>query len=267
VARLSGDLAVAREYLGWFEAHGLINGANIARRYFPRLASSTALSTAKPGTSHRLEMLGSMRVLIGGSSEPVRGGKRKELLALLLEARIMGRSEVSRLNLFDTLYPDTNESQAYAALSSLVYQLRELCGPETILSSDGGYALSGITSDAETFLETGDTRLWRGEYLEGSDLGVGETVRETLYLALRNRAESLLETDPTEVVRVGRLLCAADPYDLESLRLTLRALRASDNHKSLKSTYARARTGLLEIGEVLPERWMDFLETPTGKST
>jgi hypothetical protein len=61
-------------------------------------------------------------------------------------------------------------------------------------------------------------------------------------------------------------LCSADPYDLEGLRLTLRALRAGDNHKSLKSTYARARTHLLEIGEALPERWTDFLETPTGKS-
>ena len=91
-------------------------------------------------------------------------------------------------------------------------------------------------------------------------------VRETLHLALRNRAETLLETDPTEAVRVGRLLCAADPYDLKGLRLTLRALRTSDNHKNLKSTYACARTNLLEIGEVLPERWADFLEVPTGKT-
>jgi hypothetical protein len=144
--------------------------------------------------------------------------------------------------------------------------LREQFGPDTIRSSDGGYALGRITSDAETFLETGDTHLWRGEYLEGSDLGVGETVRETLHLALRNRAETILETDPNEAVRVGRLLCAADPYDLESLRLTLRALRASDNHKSLKSTYARARTAMLEIGEVLPQNWANFLEAPIGKT-
>jgi DNA-binding SARP family transcriptional activator len=178
----------------------------------------------------------------------------------------MGRSEVSRLDLLDALYPDSEENQASAALSNLVYHLREQFGPNTVLSSDGGYALGGITSDAEVFLETGNTRLWRGEYLEGSDLGGGETVRETLHLALRNRAVSLLESDPTEAVRVGRLLCSADPYDLESLCLTLRALRASDNHKSLKNTYARARTVLLEIGEVLPERWTDFLETLTGKT-
>ena len=268
VARLSDDLTLAREYLGWFEAHGLINGVNIARHYFPQIAPSATTSTAKPETSHCLEVLGPMRVLNAGTPEPVRGGKRKELLALLLEARIMGRSEVSRLNLFDALYPDTSEAQANAALSSLVYQLREQFGSDIILSSDGGYALAGITSDAEAFLQTGNTRLWRGEYLEGSDLGGDETVRETLHLALRDRAEPLLETDPNEAARVGRLLCAADPYDRESLRLTLRALRVAENHKSLKSTYARARTDLLEIGEVLPERWMDFLEipTPTGKS-
>jgi tetratricopeptide (TPR) repeat protein len=268
IASLKGDFESAKRCLTWFESHGLINGVKLVHHAFPKLRSERAgpKEVNDRHLAHRLEALGTMQLLIGGKPEPVRGGKRKEFLAALLEARIMGRSEISRLDLFDTLYPDTQETQASAALSSLVYQLRELCGPDTILSSDGGYALGRVTSDAETFLETGDTRLWRGAYLEGSDLGVGATVRETLHLALRNRAESLLETDPNEVVRVGRLLCSADPYDFESLRLTLRALRASDNHKSLKSTYARARTGLLEIGEVLPERWMDFLETPTGKT-
>ena len=139
-------------------------------------------------------------------------------------------------------------------------------GSNIIASTEAGYALGGITSDAEVFLETGDTRLWRGEYLEDMNLSGDDTVRETLHLALRSRAEFLLETDPNEAARVGRLLCAADPYDRESLRLTLRALRAADNHKSLKNTYARARIDLLEIGEVLPERWADFLETPTGKT-
>jgi hypothetical protein len=109
--------------------------------------------------------------------------------------------------------------------------------------------------------------LWRDEYLEGSDLGVGGTVSETLYLDLRNRAETLPETDYNEAVRVGRLLYSANPYDLEGLRLTVRALRACDNHKNLKSTHARSKTDLLEIGEVLPERWTDFLKTPVGKST
>ena len=45
----------------------------------------------------RLEVLGTMRVSIQGRPEAVRGGKRRELLALLLEARLTGRAEVSRL--------------------------------------------------------------------------------------------------------------------------------------------------------------------------
>ena len=269
--RLRNDLESARVRLDWLRERGMTKAVSAGLRLFPELAGDAIEADFKPQIGLQLQVLelqvlGKMQLLTSGKPEPVRGGKRKELLAALLEARIMGRSEISRLDLFDTLYPDTLEAQASAALSSLVYQLRELFGPETILSSDGGYTLGGITSDAQAFLETGDTRLWRGAYLEGGDLSLGETVRETLHLALRNRAETLLETDPTEAARVGRLLCSADPYDLENLRLTLRALRAADNHKGLKSTYARARTGLLEIGEVLPERWADFLETATGKS-
>jgi tetratricopeptide (TPR) repeat protein len=264
--RLRNDVKSARGRLEWFRERGLINAVNQGLRLFPGIASNVSEVSPNPRTEVQLQVLGPTQVLIAGKPEPVRGGKRKELLALLLEARIAGRSEVSRLDLFDTLYPDTNEAQASTTLASLVFRLRELFGPNIVVSTEAGYALGGITSDAETFLETGETRLWRGQYLEGSDLGGDETVRETLHLALLNRGEFMLETDPNEVVRVGRLLCAADPYDLESLRLTLRALRASDNHKSLKSTYARARTDLLEIGEVLPERWAEFLEMPTGKS-
>jgi tetratricopeptide (TPR) repeat protein len=262
--RLRNDVESARGRLEWFRERGMIKSVHAGLRLFPELARDVI--ETEPRAIAQLQVLGSVQMLIATKPEPVRGGKRKELLALLFEARIMGRNEISRLNLIDVLYPDMLETQASAALRNLVYQLRDLYGNDAIHSSTGGYALGGITSDAEAFLETTDTRLWRGEYLEGRNLGADETVRETLHLALRDRAESLLETDPGEVVRVGRLLCAADPYDLESLRLTLRALRASDNHKNLKSTYARACTDLLEIGEVLPERWADFLEMQIGKS-
>jgi hypothetical protein len=264
--RLRNDLDSARDRLEWFRERGLNNAVATGLRLFPELASDKSRTSPESRIGAQLQVLGPMRMLIAGNTEPMRGSKRKELLALLLEARITGRSEVSRLNLFDALYPDSSEAQANAALSSLVYQLRELFGPNVVLSTDTGYALGGITSDAEVFLETGDTRLWRGDYLEGLQLESSDAVRETLHLALRHGAEPLLEVDPTEAARVGRLLCGSDPYDLESLRLTLRALRAADNHKGVKSTYARARMCLLEIGEVLPEQWADFLETPTGKT-
>ena len=104
-----------------------------------------------------------------------------------------------------------------------------------------------------------------GSYADGLNLErTNETVRETLHLALQNHAEKLLETDPTEAARVGRLLCDADAYDLQALRLTISALRAAKNHKTLSRVYNQSREGLLEIGEVLPMRWQDFLETPIG---
>jgi hypothetical protein len=146
-----------------------------------------------------------------------------------------------------------------------VYQLREIGGSSVIVTTQNGYALGEVISDAETFLETGDTRTWRGAYLDGLEFErINQTVLETLHLALQTHAEQLLRTDPIEAARVGRLLCDADAYDLGALRLTLNALRAVKNHKTLARIYNQARGGLLEIGEVLPERWQDFLETAIG---
>ena len=269
IARLSRDIERAQKHLEWFEARGVVNGINILHRYFPALTIKGVAQTASQGApkpASSLEVLGPMQLRLESTITPLRGGRRKEFLAMLLEARVAGRHQVSRLDLLDALYPDLGENQASAALTNLTYQLRELCGPNAVLTTDGGYALGEIGSDAEDFLESGNTRLWRGSYLEGTELDGSETVRETLHRALLGRAEIVLETDPPEAARIGRLLCEADPYDLESLRLTLKALRARANHKSLKSIYARARTNLLEIGEVLPEDWADFLRTPIGKT-
>jgi tetratricopeptide (TPR) repeat protein len=263
IDRLNGDATSAQKRLQWFEEHGLKNAENIARRYFPEAQNHHSRGSryeAKSG--FQLEVLGPMQLRVEGTITTLRGGKRKELLTVLLEARIMGKREVSRLDLMDAFYPNAIEAQANAALTDVVYQLRERCGSNAIVTTEGGYALGQVGSDAEDFLETGETRLWRGAYLDG-DHG-GETVRETLQLALRVRAEALLETDPIEAARVGRLLSQADPYDLEYLRLTLRALRAGANHKSLTRAYEKARMNLLEIGELLPERWTDFLEVPIG---
>ena len=198
----------------------------------------------------------------------MRGRRRQELLALLAEARLAGRAEVSRLDLLDALYPDTSETQAKgeaqmnAALRDLVHQVRAEYGPGLILTTAGGHALGEVLLDAEEFLADGDTRRWRGPYLAGLDLAgleAGGAARDALYLALRARAEALLDSDPAEVARVGLLMLEADPYDLESLRLTLNALRANRNHRSLGRVYAQARARLAEVGEALPEGWSDFL--------
>ena len=74
--------------------------------------------------------------------------------------------------------------------------------------------------------------------------------------SLRTRGH---EADPKEAARLGRLLLEADPYDLETLRLTLEALRRAGNHRSLSRLYEKARARMLEVGERLPADWQDFL--------
>ena len=259
VARLSNDLECARRHLHWFEFKGMVNNVNTIIRYFPELAGpEQPLLMPEPTT--RLDLLGDLRYSDGDPPRPIRGRKRQELLALLANARLSGRAEVPRPDMLDALYPDAQEPQANAALRDLVHQVRLDLGAGVIQTTLGGYALGDLRLDAEEFLTTGDTRLWRGPYLAGLGLEAGEeSVRDALYLALRARAGALLHTDAAEVVRIGRVLLEADPYDLVALHLTLTALRAAQNHKSLGRVYEQARLRLLEVGEHLPVRWSDFL--------
>jgi tetratricopeptide (TPR) repeat protein len=254
--RLNDDTEHARKRMQWFEERGLLNGANIAKRLFPALAEQKEM-VKQVENQVRLEVLGSLQVR-GNNVSAIRGRKRQELLALLLEARIAGRSEVSRLTLFDTLYPDDDELKASGSLKNLVHSLRETLGENTITTTNNGYALGSCNSDAELFLRTLDTALWRGVYLEG--LAAEEsTVRDALYLSLFEKTKALLETSPTEAARVGGILVEADPYNTEYLKIYLTALRLSKNHGKLTRYYKEARERWLEVGETLPETWQGFL--------
>lgn len=265
IDRLTDDAPSARERLAWFEERGLKHDANLVRRYFPMLEIGELRPIASAGTrseaAARLELLGPARMLNDGRAVSGRGAKRLELLVVLLEARIRGRAEVAQLELCDALYPDTPEPQAAQSLKKIVQLVRGSLGKGAVLTTGAGYALGEVASDAETFLETGDTRLWRGAYLDGVKLSRDdETVRNVLHDALRSRIPALLRADPKEAARVARLLVDAEPYDRACLELALRALRESDNHRSLSRLYEDARTRFQEIGERLPERWQDLLE-------
>ena len=254
--RLNNDLESARTRMKWFEERGLMNGVNIAKRYFPELAD--AKETPKPViNSIRLEVLGSLQVR-GDKQTPIRGRKRQELLAHLLEARISGRSEASRLTLLDTLYPDEDELKASSSLKVVVHSLRETLGENALMTTINGYALGECTTDAELFLQTGDTSFWRGLYLEDLE-SEDSTVRESLYLALFEKTKLLLEDNPKEAARVGKILIEAEPYNSDYLKTYLTALRLSNNHGKLTRHYTEARTRLLEVNETLPETWQEFL--------
>jgi DNA-binding SARP family transcriptional activator len=259
--RLQGDITRAGKRLTWFEERGLMNGVNVARRYFPALAPEAATPDPAFGHTLRLEVLGPMRLVWPGKVEEVHGHKRRELLARLLEARLAGRTEVPQLELLDALYPDEPEDVARGALKQLIFQLRKSLGTGAILRTGSGYALGDIGSDAEDFLTTGQTRLWRGAYLE--DAGQSEeTMASALYHALHHKAADLLGKDPAEAARLGQLLLKADPYDAAALRLTIKALHACGQQRAVEQLYRQGRSQLAEVGEVLPERWTSFMAVP-----
>ncbi len=210
------------------------------------------VATAKP----KITALGTLKI----ENEIVKGSKRKELIAILLEARISGRSEVKRLELLDLLYHYEDEHQAAGALRKTIYQIRASYGENLVLTTANGYALGTFESDVEEFLETKNTQLWQGTYLEGIVLKPDDSIRETLHQTLLEQAKLLLETDVTEVIRITRILLETDPYNLEATRLWLQALLKNKNHKSLNRVYEKTRTLMKEIGENLPEHWSGFLD-------
>jgi Tetratricopeptide repeat len=248
-AALQTDQTALQQHLAWFEAQHLENLANLTRRL--------CRPNSKPTPLARLEVLGVLQVRTANGSAKIRGQKRFELLALLLEARIAGRQEVARLELLDTLYSGEPEDRANSSLKNLISNIRQTIHPKAIVATTGGYALGNLESDAEEFLQTHNTELWRGAYLEGVLLVHGfESVRDGLCAVLFAAAQT---ANPQESARVARILQGMDSYNLHYLALTLRALQRSNNHKTLKRVYAQARATLLEVAEELPEHWADFL--------
>jgi hypothetical protein len=207
-----------------------------------------------------LEVLGPVR-LTNGSIKPVKGRKRQALLAYLLEARIAGRPEVSKIELIDALHPDFDEPRALNALRVEVHQIRSQLNPAVIVTTGTGYKLGEIQTDAETFLRTRNTRLWRAAYLEGISFERNDdNGYQRLIGTLHDCARECLSTDPNETVRIMRLLVEMEPFDLEFLRTKLYGLRTANNHRTLGRVYDKARVRLQEVGEHLPNAWATFLD-------
>jgi tetratricopeptide (TPR) repeat protein len=171
--------------------------AHVLKRYFPEQPLRIQNTT-----SEKLEVLGLLRINGIGISGRLR--RAKEFLLCLLEARIVGQPEVSLLELIDYLYPNEDEHQASSAIRQLVYRLRKTYGENTILRGLHGYIL-GIPSDAEEFLSTNNTRLWRGTYQGDSMLlQHNSSVSEVLHQNLEQCIENL--HDPVEAARVKRFI-------------------------------------------------------------
>jgi hypothetical protein len=254
IDRFTANLESARVRLAFFEGLNLQNFANQARAFFPSLAITQDLPVNLVQSTTRLELLGPVRLRQETMLEPIRGRKRQELLALLLEARVAGRNEIPKLELIDRLYTDSTEAQAAASLKDLAHQIRTMFGQELIVTTGNGYALGPVATDLETYLETGDVQLWYGPYLSGPEDGL----RPNLHAILFEHAHLLLETQPDQTLRLGRILLEQEPFDIEAMRLTAQALHASQP-KQLEPFYRLQCKRWLELGERLPERVEEFL--------
>ncbi len=264
--RMTKDTASVRKRTERAQACGHLNLVHLAHRYFSDLESTPNVAPEERVTNRAwLEVLGPIQVNSEPISERIRKGK--ELLALLLEARVTGHHDVPQLELLDALYPDLIEQRATGALRQLVFRMRAILGPDAILRSAGGYALGTVDTDVERFLETRDPGLWRGAYLQGVTLSWNSSLRESLHNALREAMTERLELDPHEVARLGRIVLESDPYDRDALALTLRALHTVSDEVGLRRLYKRSRAHFEEIGSPLPEDWTALLEESSSVRT
>ncbi len=262
--RLTNDLQSAKKRHTWFVAQGLLGDAKVALRYFPEITASESTSSSAPETAEsslRLNVLGLAQLERDGQKIVYRGKKRLELLCYLLEARMAGRSEVSALELAEVFYPDHSDKDAKHTLRQQIYLIRNELGQQTIHSTTNGYALQNISSDAEMFFSTFNTRLWRGVYLERMSEGWDGNISESLTQALRSSFERLLETDLTEAARIGEILLTMQPYDAELLYQVLQAYQAGGFGKSATRLYMQAQERFWGVHENLPQHLEDFLNT------
>lgn len=258
--RIANDLIGARERHAWFLERGLMCEVHVALRHFPEIATEgtaqDALASNKPNL--RLKVLGLPQLERDGQVLVYRSKKRLELLCYLLGVRIAGKSEVSVLELAEVFYPDSSDIEAKRTLRQQIYLLRNDLGQQVIHSTTNGYALAAITSDAEQFLRSDDTNLWRAMYLERASEGWDGNVRESLVQALRCSFERLLGYDLIEAVRVGQILLEMEPYDAGLLRLVLQAQHEGDA-KAASRRYQQAQERFWEVSETLPVKLKDFL--------
>ena len=257
--RITDNVESARKRLEYFRGRGMGNAEKVTLRYFPQLAQTP---TTIP-TRIRLEVLGPMA--INGKVISGRSKKGKELLALLLEARLNKRNEINDLDLLDTLYPDLDEESAGSALRQLVYRLRSSIGSDVIARTGNGYTLGEVQTDVEAFLNGANTQLWRGPFLSELEDSWAGSVRGTVTQALRNTVKELIEPDPVEALRLARILLEAEPYDLMALELGLRAAQAAQDSLGANSLYSNARKRFGEVGEPLAESWTQWLEGRNGR--
>jgi DNA-binding SARP family transcriptional activator len=117
-------------------------------------------------------LLGNFRLLVGGQSIPTRAGGKSEALLSLLAIHYNRR--VSREQILQSLWPESEPALARNSLHNLVHHLNKLLGPALhgagpVLQADGYYRLNseaGVGVDVAYFdrlVEAGDRQAHAGD--------------------------------------------------------------------------------------------------------
>jgi len=210
----------------------------------------------------RMELLGPLRVTVGGEVVDVTGPRRRAVLALL--ALAVGRT-VSDSALLDAVWPEEAPESGRRALHSLVSRLRKDLGPasDRLVRDPAGYRLEldgpGLDvadvrawaararnggADTPVLLERA-LAAWRGEALEEfadvAPLAAEAVALAELRLELTDawvEARLAAGHDPAAVVGDAARAAAAAPLRESTQALWIRALAAADRQAdALRAAY------------------------------
>jgi DNA-binding SARP family transcriptional activator/uncharacterized protein HemY len=230
----------------------------------------------------RIEMLGGLRVLVGGHAVPPEAWKRRkarDILAYLVSLR--GRS-VTRARLVDLHWPDADADAAHDNLRVTISAVRKAVG-DVVRFEANGYRFvppPGTVVDTEAFDDDidaarqavahgdvdaarrcygGAAQLYRGEFLEDMEEGgwqwhERERLRAACLEALRWLAAD--QGDPASARLALERLLEVAPFDLDAVKMRLDALvremRLGEARRHYDDWRARYRAA---VGADAPDVW------------
>jgi LuxR family maltose regulon positive regulatory protein len=237
----------------------------------------------RPSVTMRIELLGGLRIFIGGdalASEAWKRRKARDIFAFLVSLRGRG---VPRSRLIDLYWPETDADAAHDNLRVTISAIRKAVG-DVVKFESNGYRFvppPNTIVDAELFDEHIESArqalargaleavrhgfvaaidLYRGEFLEGIEEGgwqwrERERLRAACLEALRWLAADVQGDSSIRRLALERLLDVA-PFDIAAVRMRLalmagemRLVEARRDYEEWKSRYRAT------IGADPPEVW------------